>query len=165
MTMVVPTYLPCHSSHFPLPLKRRILPHDQWNQWKTLLLRILFFLFLLVESTFLQRPSARQDCMSVPVRQKSFSETKWSSEPLRAFVRNKLLKAAVESTVRRLQAFTGMDIISPRIGGSTLFLLACNFSIISAHSLSRLWFFNGRWMCVSFCWMKPVMPPPIKTKT
>ena len=116
MTMVVPTYLPCHPSHFPLPLKRRILPHDQWNQWKTLLLRIPFFLFLLVESTFLQRPSARQDCMSVPVRQKSFSETKWSSEPLRAFVRNKLLKAAVESTVRRLRAFTSMDIISPCIG-------------------------------------------------
>ena len=42
------------------------------------------------------KSSARKDSMSMPIKQKSFSETKWSSEPSKVFVTNKLFKAAIE---------------------------------------------------------------------
>ena len=83
------------------------------------------------------KSSAQKDSMSVSLRQKSFSDTKWSSEPSRAFVTYKILKTAVESTIRGLQAFANMDIISSHVGDGNLFLLACSFLIISAHSLFR----------------------------
>ena len=103
----------------------------------------------------------RKSNISCQINVFSLLVTKWSSEPSGLLIIAFYLKAFAKVSIQ-----TNFDvfIMSSLVGDGSLFECSCNFSMISADSLSQYKALNGRCMSVSFTCKSPVITPCRITK-